>query len=151
MMRGSSKILAIANQARVHRAALYCTVLFLFLMASALCAFGQEATIVGTITDPSGSVVPNVALTITHVETGQTRTSVTNDTGQYVAPDLPIGHYNVSAKAAGFGPTTKNGIVLNVNDRARVDFVLKVGGVQENVRLKPTPSRCNRIRATSTQ
>lgn len=136
MMRDSSKTLGSANRARVHRSGLHCTVLFLFLLASALYAFGQEATIVGTVTDPSGSVVPNVALTITHVETGQTRTSVTNDTGQYVAPDLPIGHYNVSAKAAGFGPTAKNGIVLNVNDRARVDFVLKVGGVQENVTVE---------------
>jgi len=56
-------------------------------------AFGQEATIVGTVTDPSGSVVPNVAITVTHVETGEARSSVTNSAGQYVAPDLPIGHW----------------------------------------------------------
>ena len=73
-------------------------------------AFGQEATIVGTVTDPSGSVVPNVTVTITHVETGEARSSTTNDAGQYVAPGLPIGHYNVSAKATGFGVAERNGV-----------------------------------------
>ena len=74
----------------------------LFCLAISLPAFGQEATIVGTVTDPSGSVVPNVAITITRVETGEARNSITNDTGQYVAPGLGIGHYNVTAKATGF-------------------------------------------------
>jgi hypothetical protein len=99
-------------------------------------AFAQEATIVGTVTDPSGSVVPNVTLTITHVETGEARNIVTNDTGQFVAPDLAIGHYNVSVKAAGFGTAERNGLVLNVNDRTRLDIVLKVGGAQENVTVE---------------
>jgi hypothetical protein len=136
MMRDSLRILGSANRARVHRSGLHCTVLFLFLLATALCTFGQEATILGTVTDPSGSVVPNVAITVTHVETGETRSTVTNDSGQYVAPDLPIGHYNVSAKAKGFGPAARNGIVLNVNDRARIDFVLKVGAIQEQVTVE---------------
>jgi hypothetical protein len=45
-------------------------------------AFGQEATILGTVTDPSGSVVPKVKVTIAHVETGESRSSTTNDAGQ---------------------------------------------------------------------
>src|ERR1039458_2955889 len=120
MICNSLRISGAANGAGVHRGRLHCTVLFLFLLASALYALGQEATILGTVTDPSGSVVPNVAMTITHVETGETRSTVTNGDGQYVAPDLPIGHYNVSAKAPGFGLTARNGIVLNVNDRSRI-------------------------------
>jgi hypothetical protein len=99
-------------------------------------AFGQEATILGTVTDPSGSVVPNVRVTITHTETGESRTSTTNDSGQYVAPGLPIGHYNVSAKATGFGVADRNGVTVNVNDRTRIDFVLKVGTTQENVTVE---------------
>ena len=98
--------------------------------------FGQEATIVGTVTDPSGSVVPKVTVTITRVETGETRSGTTNDTGQYVAPGLPIGHYNVSAKATGFGIAERSGVTVNVNDRARIDFVLKVGTTQENVTVE---------------
>jgi hypothetical protein len=107
-----------------------------FFLAISLHAFGQEATILGTVTDPSGSVVPNVAITVTGVDTGEARNSITNDTGQYVVPGLPIGRYNVSAKATGFGPAAKNGIVLNVNDRTRIDFVMKVGAIQESVSVE---------------
>jgi hypothetical protein len=108
----------------------------LFCLAISLQAYGQEATIVGTVTDPSGSVVPNVAITITRVETGEARNSVTNDTGQYVAPGLGIGHYNVTAKATGFKVEEKKGIALNVGDRTRVDFTMTVGGIQEQVTVE---------------
>ncbi len=108
----------------------------LFFLGLSLHAFGQEATIVGTVTDPSGSVVPNVAITVIHVETGEARSSITNSAGQYVAPDLPIGHYNVDAKLTGFSAAETNGIVLNVNDRIRVDFVLKVGTQTEHVTVE---------------
>jgi hypothetical protein len=108
----------------------------LFLFAFSFQALGQEATIVGTVTDPSGSVVPNVNITVTHVETGESRTTVSNDSGQYTAPDLPIGHYNVAAKTSGFGGAEKNDVLLNVNDRVRVDFVLKVGAVEEQVTVE---------------
>jgi len=77
--------------------------LFWFLLFGfTLSARSQEATIVGTVTDPPGSVVPNVKVSLTHVETGEILTVVTSDTGQYVAGDHPIRHYNVSAQAAGF-------------------------------------------------
>lgn len=108
----------------------------LFCFAISLPAFGQEATIVGTVTDPSGSVVPNVAITITRVETGEARNSVTNDTGQYVAPGLGIGHYNVTAKATGFKVEEKKGIVLNVGDRTRIDFTMAVGAIQEQITVE---------------
>ncbi len=112
--------------------------LFLFLLLAGLAshAFGQEATIVGTVTDPSGSVVPNVSITVTRVETGEARTSVTNNDGQYVLPGLGIGHYNVAAKAAGFKSEQKNGFVLNVGDRTRVDFAMAVGAIQEQVTVE---------------
>lgn len=79
----------------------------MFFFCLSFQAFGQEATIVGTVTDPAGSVVPNVAITITHIETSETRSSVTNDTGQYVAPGLGIGHYNVGAKLKGSKPNKR--------------------------------------------
>jgi hypothetical protein len=125
-----SVVLAVNGRSRSF--AVFCV----FFLGLSFHAFGQEATILGTVTDPSGSVVPNVTVTITHVETGESRSSTSNDTGQYVAPGLPIGHYNVSAKAVGFGPAEKNSIVLNVNDRTRIDFVLKVGTTQENVTVE---------------
>jgi hypothetical protein len=96
----------------------------------------QEATIVGTITDPSGSVVPSVTITVTQTSTGQARSLKTNDAGQYVAPDLNIGTYTVRAEATGFKATEKKNIVLNVNDRTRIDFVMQVGSVQESVTVE---------------
>lgn len=56
-------------------------VLCVLVLGLSFHAFGQEATILGTVTDPSGSVVPNVKVTITHVETGESRSSTTNDAG----------------------------------------------------------------------
>src|ERR1700687_2674489 len=86
------------NQSRLRMSLLSC----LFLIAFASLAFAQEATIVGTITDPSGAPVPNVAITITSTETGLVRHLTSTNTGQFVAPDLQIGHYKVRAEAAGF-------------------------------------------------
>src|SRR5450432_3064198 len=66
-----------------------------------LVALAQDASIVGTTIDPSGSVVTSVKITITNLETGLTRTIATNEAGQYVVPDLHVGHYTVRAEAAG--------------------------------------------------
>ena len=110
-------------------------------------AYGQEATIVGTVTDTSGAVVPNVAISLANVDTGVVRTSITNGDGQYVVPGLVIGHYNVTARATGFGVEERNGIVLNVNDRTRVDFVVKLGTSQEKVTVEANVGRgANRFR-----
>ena len=65
-------------------------------------AFAQQATIVGTVTDPSGAVMPNVNVTLSNIDTKWTRTIPTNDAGQYVAADIQIGHYDVKAEASGF-------------------------------------------------
>ena len=124
-------LVRVVKQGRVRHFVAFCAL----LIGLPIFAFGQEATIVGTVTDPSGSVVPNVAVTITNVDTGETRSSVTNDTGQYVSPGLPIGHYNVSAKATGFG-RREEWDRPERNDRTRVDFVLKVGETQENVTVE---------------
>jgi hypothetical protein len=108
------------------------------LMASSL-AFAQEATIVGTVTDPSGSVLPNVTITITSTDTGRVSTFTTNDSGQYVVPDLAIGHYTIKAEASGFSTAVKDGVVLNVGDRDRLDFAMKVGEVSEKVTVEANP------------
>jgi hypothetical protein len=107
-----------------------------FLVAFATTAFAQEATIVGTVTDPSGAAVPNAAITITNTDTGVQRTLPSNGDGQYVAPDLPIGHYTVRANATGFKVAEEKGITLNVGDRTRIDVKLQVGSAQEQVTVE---------------
>ena len=113
-------------------------VVCLLLFAFAFLASAQDATIVGTITDPSGAPVPNVKLTITSTETGQARHLETTGLGQFVVPDLPIGHYNVRAEASGFKAEEQKDIALNVGDRARVDFKLQIGSTSESVNVEST-------------
>src|SRR5580700_3935221 len=99
-------------------------------------ALAQEATILGTVTDPSGAAVANATITITNTETGVVRALPSNGDGQYVAPDLVIGRYNVRATAAGFKGSEQKDLVLAVGDRTRIDFKLVVGSVQENVTVE---------------
>ena len=98
-------------------------------------AFAQEATIVGTITDPSAAAVPNVSVTAINNDTGQSRRVVSNESGQYVAADLPIGHYTLRTEASGFKTVERN-ITLAVGDRTRVDFKLEVGTAQERITVE---------------
>ncbi len=107
-----------------------------FLALLSASAFAQEATIVGTVTDPSGAAVANVNVTINHVETGTSRKITTNPEGQYVAPNLGIGHYNIRVDASGFKPIEQKNVVLAVGDRARFDFKLEIGTAQEQVTVE---------------
>jgi len=110
-----------------------------FLFAS-LQAFGQgqTATLLGTVTDSSGAVLPNVNITITNTATGVTKTSVTNEAGVYTFPAVQIGTYDVKATAQGFKAEAKNGVVLNATDRVRSDFQMTVGAVGETISVEAT-------------
>jgi hypothetical protein len=110
--------------------------LFVILAVFAVPAVAQEATIVGTVTDPSGAAVPNAAITVTNVETGLTRSLNSSSAGEYVVPDLGIGRYSVKAVAPGFKAVEQKNIALNVNDRTRVDLKLQVGSNTEQVTVE---------------
>src|SRR5215472_9794599 len=114
----------------------YLAVLLLFLGFAVRRGAAQEATIVGTVTDPSGAAVPNASITIVNGDTGQQRTLKTNGEGQYVAAQLHIGHYIVRALATGFKLGERKDIALQVGDRTRVDFSLEVGNAQETVTVE---------------
>ncbi len=107
-----------------------------FFVIFATQALAQEATILGTVTDPTGATVANATIAITNTDTGVSRSLPTNGDGQYVAPDLIIGHYTVHATAAGFKAGERKGIILDVGDRTRVDFKLEVGSAQETVTVE---------------
>ena len=114
----------------------YLTILVVLLVGLPFLAYGQDATIVGTVTDPTGAVVPNVTITITNSATARVSIFQTNDAGQYAAPSLPIGTYDVKAEATGFKVEESKGLVLNVNDRTRVDFQMKVSTKSETVSVE---------------
>jgi carboxypeptidase family protein len=122
--------------ARRRKVARLATLFILFLTAFAISAFAQEATIVGTVTDPTGATVANASITITNNDTGVSRTLPSNSDGQYVAPDLHIGHYTVRVAASGFKVAEQKGITLDVGDRSRIDFKLQLGSAQEQVTVE---------------
>ena len=112
------------------------TALFVVL-ALAAPAFGQSqsinGTIEGTIVDDQGGVLPGVAVTVTNIDTGDTRTVVTNESGLYRAPLLPLGTYRVSAELQGFRTYEQTGIVLTAGRTAVVDVKMTVGQLQETI------------------
>jgi hypothetical protein len=125
-----------------NRAALrWALMVIVVVFGSSAAAIAQQATVVGTVVDPAGAALPNVNITATNVESGIAKTIQTNSSGQYVIPDLNIGHYNVKAEATGFKSTEQKNIVLQVGDRDRIDFQLQVGEVQETVTVEANTLR----------
>src|SRR5580693_1642740 len=122
---------------RLHHLA----VLLLAVVALSFTVKAHDATIVGTITDPSGAAVPNVNVAATSIETGLLSTAMTADSGTYVIPELRIGHYDVKAEASGFKIAEQKGLVLQVGDRTRIDFQMQLGGAQETVTVEANEVR----------
>lgn len=102
----------------------------------AVWAADVTARIRGTVTDPSGAVLPNVALTATNTQTGQSYVATSQSNGSYEFLQLPVGTYNVSATAPGFQKFSATGIVLNI-DQAYVEPVkMTVGQTTETVEVQ---------------
>ncbi|HET7347504.1 MAG TPA: carboxypeptidase regulatory-like domain-containing protein, partial [Acidobacteriaceae bacterium] len=99
-------------------------------------AIAQDATVVGTVTDQTGAVVPAATVTITNLDTGHARTFSTAADGEFVAPALPIGHYAIKVSAKTFKSSEKSGVTLNVGDRIRIDFQLEVGSTEQTVEVQ---------------
>lgn len=91
------------------------------------------ATISGAAKDETDAVLPGVAVMIKNLDTGITRTAITDDQGRYHAPNLALGNYEVKAELPGFQAAIRRGIELTVGRHAVVDMVLKVGEVTEQV------------------
>jgi hypothetical protein len=130
--RCAKNIVFVISQFRLR----FLFVLLTVLIGFSASTFAQQATIVGTVTDPSGAVVPNVAITVTNNETSVSRVIPTNDAGQYVAVDLQVGHYKVKAEAKGFKVSEQKDIVVTIGDRIRVDFQMQMGAAQETVTVE---------------
>jgi hypothetical protein len=109
-----------------------CAVLFFTFGAVAQ----ENATITGVVTDPSGAVVPNVTITLTNPATGQARNAVSNTAGIYTFSNVGIGHFTLSAVAAGFQTFSKTDIVVNVAQNLKEDVALTVGSQGQTVTVR---------------
>ena len=101
-------------------------------------ALGQQSTarLLGTVKDPTGAVIVNALVKATNTATGQERSARTSDTGEYSISLLPIGEYTVTAEASGFKVGTFHGLVLQVNQEARLDLTLAVGSASESISVE---------------
>lgn len=105
------------------------------LLAFAALCFGQTAGITGRVTDASGAAVPAAKISVKNVDTGIEQALRTNDAGYYTAPLLPPGNYEVMAEMQGFQTGLRSGIKLEVEQVARIDFVLNLGAVSERIQV----------------
>ncbi|HEX2459089.1 MAG TPA: carboxypeptidase regulatory-like domain-containing protein [Vicinamibacterales bacterium] len=110
-------------------------VLIVFVAAST--AWAQAtAQLSGRVTDDSGGVLPGVTVTVTQTDTGFTRTTVTDDGGGYVLPNLPLGPYRLEAMLAGFRTFAQTGIVLQVGATPAINVTLGLGELAETVTVE---------------
>jgi hypothetical protein len=116
-----------------------CYVLLAALSANLAFSQAVNATLLGTVTDPSGAVVPNAKVTITEVTTNTTRTSQTNESGYYFFAEVPPGSYSVTVEATGFKMETRKDIMVRVETNTRVDIPLQTGSVTETVEVTGAP------------
>lgn len=107
----------------------------LAILCSAGFAQNITGTILGAVSDPSGSAVPNAELEITHVETNQSTRVRTDELGLYRAPYLRPGSYRVSVSGSGFKRSVREGLVLQLEDRLRIDFQLELGDTTTTVQV----------------
>ena len=106
------------------------------IFAGAGFAQRDMASIVGTVTDSSGAVIPNARITVTEVQKHISYRTSSNSLGQYVATALPIGNYQVRAERDGFKTAVAGPFSLNVQQRLDVSFKLQVGTVTQTVSVK---------------
>ncbi len=101
----------------------------------AVAAFGQgdRGTITGTVTDPTGAVVPNAAIHLTNTDTAATYQVGTSNTGNYTLANLPVGTYEMTVESAGFKKFDRPGLLVQVAETIRVDAVLQVGASTDTV------------------
>ena len=113
--------------------------LFLLLAVALSCTQGvaqtTQGSVIGTVKDARGAVVPGAAVTLTNTEVGELRTATTNSVGDYRFLDSKAGHYMIEITAPGFEKWSATNVVLAVRQELRVDASLAVGAVQTEVQV----------------
>jgi outer membrane receptor protein involved in Fe transport len=103
-------------------------------------AFAQSTgTITGTVSDATGSVIPNAPITVRNEGTGEERLTATDSSGIYLVPSLPVGRYRVEVKATGMQPMAATGLDVQVATVARQDFTVKVSTATTMIEVTAAP------------
>jgi hypothetical protein len=119
--------------------------LLILVLSGTFAAFGQQitGTIVGTVKDQQGAVVNTATVKATNVDTGFSRSTPTNNLGEYRIDYLPVGKYTVEAKAPSFERYVQQNISLDVDQELTVDVALAVGAATQTVTVTTAPPTVN--------
>jgi hypothetical protein len=118
--------------------------------AASLCLYGQQttATLVGTVTDPSGGVITGVTVRATNLATNTAREGTSGASGNYSIPFLVAGDYSVTATLTGFHTQKVERLTLQVAQTARLDFKLELGSLSETMEVSATAAALQTENAT---
>ena len=113
------------------------------LVCAATMAFAQttSTSILGSVADSSGSVVAGAKVTLTNVRTSVKAETTTTSTGDFVFPLIDVGEYEVAVEMAGFKSETRKGVVVQINEKVRVNFNLAVGQVTERIEVSASATQ----------
>src|SRR5437867_4565481 len=120
---------------RLHVFGRFVTAIFALIALGTCLSVAQTstATILGTVKDTSGALVPGVSITVKHTESGLMRTVVSGERGAYTVPLLPVGAYEITTTMPGFKQLVRSGINVVVEQEAVVDLTLEVGAPAEQI------------------
>ncbi len=105
------------------------------IFAATVSAQTTSTTILGTVTDSSGAVLPGARVTVVNTKTSVKRQDVTTSTGDFSFPLLDVGVYDVTVDAPGFRQEVRRNVILEINEKVRADFALQVGATSERVEV----------------
>ena len=122
-----------------HQSALiFCFVLAVALVPRAIAQQSTNAQITGIVTDSTGASVPGVSIKATNTATNVDFSTVSNEAGVYVLPQLVPGPYQITVSKEGFQTLVRSEITLRIGDRATINFELKPGEIQTTVDVTAT-------------
>jgi hypothetical protein len=107
----------------------------------------STGTVLGTVRDPSGAVIPGATVTLQNAGTGATLTVATNSSGDYFFPVVGVGSYKLTVTRSGFRSYVQSGFAVNALENVRLDAVLQVGTVSQQVSVTAQPAMVNTVTA----
>lgn len=124
--------------------------IFLFLAILGFCASAIQAQVstaelLGTVEDPSGGAIVGATVTLTSTTTGISTSTITGSDGRYVFPQVSVGKYSLEVTMVGFRRFEQAGIILNINQKARIDVKMEVGEVTETINVDANASLINTV------
>jgi len=121
------------------RTSVLATLLLVAVLTQLAEAQSASGTILGSVRDSSGAAVSSATVTLINQQTGFRRESPTDRNGDFEAPYVPLGRYVVTVKSPGFKTVERSGLTLEVDQKARLEFTLEIGQVNETVTVTEAP------------